>query len=507
MAPERRGGVAERPNPGRGVGAGHDARRGAGRSFRAQASRGLVHAACARRAAGRAGGASPRSPTDAGRLRVLDPACGDGRLLAAAAAALGPEVDVELVGIEVDVATAAAARRAVPGARILVGDGRTLDPGGLFDVVVGNPPYLGQLARATSRGGRSALGGGPYADVAAEFLARSLGARPTGRRPGRARPAAVRPVVRATRDPSGPRSGRARAVVGFWWSPTPVFDAAVTRVRARRAGRPAPGRDPPLVRSAVHRAGRRPGHGRRRPQLVAARGRPRRRAVVARARLRRPRGRPRLGHRRVPPAVLRPRAVRQRRRPTDRPSSPPASSTPVGARGVSGRPASPAARSPRRASTSGRSPRPIPASPRGSTGQRAPKVLVATQTKVIEAVVDPRGDLIPSVPVIAVHPLRLEDLWAVAAVLLAPPVAAWAATHHLGAGMGAGTLKLSARQVLGAAAAVTRLGRCDGAPGGRRPRRCCRRDVPRVRSAQGRRGTHPRLVAGPDRADGCLGVR
>ena len=36
-----------------------------------------------------------------------------------------------------------------------------------------------------------------------------------------------------------------------------------------------------------------------------------------------------------------------------------------------------------------------------------------------------------------------------AAVLLAPPVAAWAATHHLGAGMGAGTLKLSARQVLG----------------------------------------------------------
>jgi hypothetical protein len=81
--------------------------------------------------------------------------------------------------------------------------------------------------------------------------------------------------------------------------------------------------------------------------------------------------------------------------------------------------------------------------------QQAPKVLVATQTKVIEAVVDPRGDLIPSVPVIAVHPLRLQDLWAVAAVLLAPPVAAWAATHHLGAGMGAGTLKLSARQVLG----------------------------------------------------------
>ena len=104
--------------------------------------------------------------------------------------------------------------------------------------------------------------------------------------------------------------------------------------------------------------------------------------------------------------------------------------------------------------------------------QRAPKVLVATQTKVIEAVVDPQGDLIPSVPVIAVHPRRLEDLWAVAAVLLAPPVAAWAATHHLGAGMGAGSLKLSARQVLAlplpsrgweAATALLEAGDLDGA--------------------------------------------
>src|SRR5512144_2852053 len=103
-------------------------------------------------------------------LRVLDPACGDGRLLAAAAEAVGPGVNVELVGMEVDPATAAAARTAVPEARILVGDGRVLDPGGRFDAVIGNPPYLGQLARATSRDGRSALGGGPYADVAAEFL-------------------------------------------------------------------------------------------------------------------------------------------------------------------------------------------------------------------------------------------------------------------------------------------------------------------------------------------------
>jgi hypothetical protein len=80
--------------------------------------------------------------------------------------------------------------------------------------------------------------------------------------------------------------------------------------------------------------------------------------------------------------------------------------------------------------------------------QRTPKVLVATQTKAIEAVVDEDGDWIPSVPVIAVHPRRVEDLWPIAAVLLAPPVSAWAAARHLGAGLGATSLKLSARQVL-----------------------------------------------------------
>jgi hypothetical protein len=77
-----------------------------------------------------------------------------------------------------------------------------------------------------------------------------------------------------------------------------------------------------------------------------------------------------------------------------------------------------------------------------------PKVLVATQTRVIEAVADPEGAWVPSVPVVAVHPRRVEDVWSVAAVLTAPPVAAWAATHHLGTGLGPTALKLSATQVL-----------------------------------------------------------
>jgi type I restriction-modification system DNA methylase subunit len=50
-----------------------------------------------------------------------------------------------------------------------------------FDVVVGNPPFLNQLSRATSRRPQR-FGGGPYADAAAEFLALAMRlARPGGR--------------------------------------------------------------------------------------------------------------------------------------------------------------------------------------------------------------------------------------------------------------------------------------------------------------------------------------
>jgi len=52
------------------------------------------------------------------------------------------------------------------------------------------------------------------------------------------------------------------------------------------------------------------------------------------------------------------------------------------------------------------------------------------------------------VPVVSVHPRRPEDLWLVAAVLLAPPVAAWAAQRHLGSGLGPTSLRLRASQVL-----------------------------------------------------------
>ena len=74
------------------------------------------------------------------QLRLLDPACGDGVFLARARVA----GCTNLVGIELDPEAAAAARAAVPGARIAQGDLFDLEPDQGFDVVVGNPPYVRQ---------------------------------------------------------------------------------------------------------------------------------------------------------------------------------------------------------------------------------------------------------------------------------------------------------------------------------------------------------------------------
>lgn len=81
--------------------------------------------------------------------------------------------------------------------------------------------------------------------------------------------------------------------------------------------------------------------------------------------------------------------------------------------------------------------------------RRVPKVVVATQTRVIEAAVDPSGGWIPSTPVVSVH-ADGDHLWRVLAVLLAPPVTAWARTHVGGTALGADAVKLSASQVLAA---------------------------------------------------------
>jgi hypothetical protein len=77
-----------------------------------------------------------------------------------------------------------------------------------------------------------------------------------------------------------------------------------------------------------------------------------------------------------------------------------------------------------------------------------PKVLLATQTAVLEAAVDEPGTWVPSVPVVSVEPGTADDLWPVGAVLCSPVTSAWAAAAYLGAGLGPATIKLSAAQTL-----------------------------------------------------------
>ncbi|MPY92156.1 MAG: N-6 DNA methylase [Acidimicrobiia bacterium] len=76
-----------------------------------------------------------------------------------------------------------------------------------------------------------------------------------------------------------------------------------------------------------------------------------------------------------------------------------------------------------------------------------PKLVVATQSSVLEAAVDVAGRWVPSVPCVAVE-AEPADLWHLAAVLNSAVATAWALERFGGAGLSAGAVKLSARQVL-----------------------------------------------------------
>ncbi len=64
--------------------------------------------------------------------------------------------------------------------------------------------------------------------------------------------------------------------------------------------------------------------------------------------------------------------------------------------------------------------------------QTGPKLLVATQTRVLEAAMDETGELVGSVPTIVVRPHDPDDLWRVAAAIHAPAVSAWALRRSAG---------------------------------------------------------------------------
>ena len=154
---------------------------------------------------------------------VLDPACGDGRFLRATGLP-------QQTGVDIDPSTGFIHDDFIHDDFIhddfIHDDALQRDWGTeQFDVVIGNPPYLNQLSQLTSRGGSSKFGGGPYADAAAEFLALAIRLARPGGRVGLVLPQSLL----ATRDAAAIRAtvDGAAALRWMWWSNTQMFDASV----------------------------------------------------------------------------------------------------------------------------------------------------------------------------------------------------------------------------------------------------------------------------------------
>lgn len=410
-------------------------------------------------------------------VRVLDPACGAGVFLVAAARrllALDPDDPVGAVasslhGIDLDPAAAELTRvvlwlellphldPAAPLPELAVRAGDALldaepDPAS-YDVVVGNPPFLNQLERVTAqqrdaaRRLRERDPGvlGPYTDLSAVFLLRAAQwVRPGGR------VALVQPVsLLAARDAAGVRARLAETCTleALWTSGGRAFDAAVETCAPVLRRREGPGEQAPVRRSrgtAPVAVGEVPAGDLRAEwgHLVAGdRGVP---ALVWRTT-------GRLGDEAECTADFRDQYYGLAGAVSEASGDGALGRVPLVTTGLI---------EPGRCDWGQRPTRflkqawhaPVvdlslldPGLRRWAEARLVPKVLLGTQGRVLEAVADPDGAWLPSVPVISVVP-RPGRLWHVLAVLLAPPVSVHVATRYAGTALSADALKTSARQ-------------------------------------------------------------
>ncbi len=348
-------------------------------------------------------------------ILVVDPACGDGRFLAALRTELHLRGHtVEMTGCDVD--ADALAEIVHPNVRKLHVDALAHDWGDeRYDIVIGNPPFLSQMAATTSRGGSSAHGGGPYADAAAEFLALAVRlAEPDGGAIALVLPQSIL----ASRDAGPVRElvdGLADHAWSYWEAEQRHFDASVN-VCILGFRRPSTGATPPLAWTSVvtDRLGIPPldlaalavdGTLADRAELNAN-FRDEYYALVPAVRD------DADGPPLVTSGLIDPGACRWGERPV-RFAKQNFAHPRVDLDRLEGR------------------------FPAWAARKLVPKVLVANQTKVVEAVADPGGDWLPGVPVTTVVPIDPTTVFELEAVLNSP--VASAICWHLGAGTGLST--------------------------------------------------------------------
>ena len=344
---------------------------------------------------------------------MLDPACGDGRFLRATGLALQVGMDIDPV--------------AASGGSFLHGDALRHDWGDQrFDVVVGNPPFLNQLSAATTRGGSSRFGGGPYADAAAEFLALAVRLTRPGGRVGLVLPHSLLTVrdAAAIRD----QVDRVAALRWMWWSPTQMFDAAVR------------------VWAGVWEVGGEPGNVRRAygeafaslPPMVMPTAWS---GLIADAPAPPDNDGPTLGTIATFTSDFRDQYYGLVGAVSDTADGPPLVTSGLiepdqclwGSRPV------------RFAKQTFAAPRVdlarlSPAMQRWAVRRLVAKILIANQTRIIEAVFDEHGEWLPGVPVITCTSANLRD---VLHVLQSPAATEWVRYYAAGSGLGEGSVRLS----------------------------------------------------------------
>jgi hypothetical protein len=418
---------------------------------------------------------------DPQRTTVVDPAVGGGALLLAAArelAAAGaplPAVVRRLRGTDVDPLAVAVAETAlgllaaeggqVTEAHLAVADALDGDHPLLAtasaDAAVGNPPFLSQLARATARDpattarlrARYGDAARAYADAANLFLLRALAAVRPGGRVGMILPEAflaardARPARRAAIETA--------RLVWLWRSVEPAFDGADSRVVALVFERTT---ETPARSHAVRRADG-PSFRSLAPLRVS-------RDALAAA----PTWSPLVADRRIP--AVAPRAdglLGLYCRATAGFRDEYYGLVPLVVEGDDGhekprlvtcglldparcwwgeRPARFAGRAWRRPVVD--LARLTPASRLEAWARRllVPKLVLATQTKVLEVAADPAGRMLPATPVISVL-VAPGRLWHVAAALGSPVLSTLVARHHAGSALAPDAIRIPARAVSG----------------------------------------------------------